>query len=72
MRSYINIDLNKIKINLEEIRKVNNKQVIAVIKSNAYGLGLIEIAKFLEKEGIDFFAVATLKEAITLRQNNIR
>ena len=72
MRSYINIDLNKLKANLDEIKKINNKQIIAVIKSNAYGFGLVEIAKFLEKENIRFFAVATIEEAIVLRQNNIR
>lgn len=72
MRSYININLNRIKTNIKEIRKINNKQILAVIKSNAYGLGLIEIAKFLEKENISFFVVSTLLEAITLRKNNIR
>lgn len=72
MRSVLNIDLNKIKINLEEIRKINNKKIIAVIKSNAYGLGIVEIAKFLESQSIDYFAVATLQEGITLRKNNIR
>ena len=72
MRSYINVNLNRIKTNINEIRKKNNKQILAVIKSNAYGLGLIEIAKFLEKENISFFVVSTLLEAITLRKNNIR
>ena len=72
MRSFINIDLNKIKNNLEEIKKINNKTIIAVIKSNAYGLGLIEIARYLEHLGINYFAVATLEEGITLRKNNIR
>ncbi len=72
MRSFINIDLNKIKNNLEEIKKINNKKIIAVIKSNAYGLGLVEIAKFLESENINYFAVATLEEGITLRKNNIK
>lgn len=72
MRSYINIDLKKIKINIEEIKKITNKKIIAVIKSNAYGFGLIEIAKYLEKEKINYFAVATLDEAIKLRKKNIR
>ena len=72
MRSFLNINLNKIKINLEEIKKINNKTIIAVIKSNAYGFGLLEIAKFLEKENISYFAVATLEEGITLRKNNIK
>ena len=72
MRSFLNIDLSKIKINLDEIKKINNKKIIAVIKSNAYGLGIIEIAKFLESQNINYFAVATLKEGIELRKNNIK
>ena len=72
MRSFLNIDLNKIKINLDEIKKINNKKIIAVIKSNAYGLGIIEIAKFLESQNINYFAVATLNEGIELRKNNIK
>ena len=72
MRSFLNIDLSKIKINLDEIKKINNKKIIAVIKSNAYGLGIIEIAKFLESQNINYFAVATLNEGIELRKNSIK
>ena len=72
MRSFLNIDLSKIKINLDEIKKINNKKIIAVIKSNAYGLGIVEIAKFLESQNINYFAVATLNEGIELRKNNIK
>ena len=72
MRSYLNIYLDKIKENLEEIERKIHKKIIAVIKSNAYGLGIIDIAKYLSSQEIDFFAVATLEEAITLRKNNIK
>ena len=72
MRSFLTIDLNKIKNNVEEIRSINNKNIIAVIKSNAYGLGLVEISHFLTSLQINYFAVATLEEAIILRKNNIK
>ena len=72
MRSFLTINLKKLQTNIEEIRKINNKKIIAVIKSNAYGLGIIDIAKFLLSQGIDYFAVATLEEAILLRKNKIR
>ncbi|MBR4419148.1 MAG: alanine racemase [Clostridia bacterium] len=42
----------------------------AVVKSNAYGLGLKRISKLLAPH-VDCFAVATLNEAIELRQNGI-
>lgn len=63
------IDLKSIKNNVKEIKKiVLDKRIIAVIKANAYGHGAIEVAKTLKEEGIDFFAVAILEEALELRR----
>ena len=42
---------------------------MSVIKSNAYGHGILEVAKILNNT--DSFAVATIKEAKYLRENNI-
>lgn len=61
--------------NINEIKsRVNEKDytLIAVVKGNAYGLGIIEFTNFLIENGFNFFAVASFDEAITLRKNNIK
>ncbi len=41
--------------------------MMAVVKANAYGHGAVECARRLEAEGADWFAVASLEEALELR-----
>ena len=70
------VEKENLKNNLRIVRDIINKdkkkpKLIAVIKGNGYGLGLIEYANFLVDNGVDFFAVATVEEAIKLRENGI-
>jgi len=72
-RSSIFIDLNKFEHNIKAlITSANNKEMCAVIKANAYGHGSVSIAKKLQTIGIQYIAVATLEEAIKLRQKEIK
>jgi alanine racemase len=67
------INLSAIEHNLEVINKalLPDTGVIGVVKSNAYGHGLIEVSKVLEQSGIDMFAVTSIAEALDLRKNGI-
>lgn len=66
------IDLSAIDFNLQLLKKrVNGAKVIAVVKADAYGHGVLEIARQSLKSGASILAVATPDEALYLRENNI-
>lgn len=48
-----------------------NRQVLAVVKSNAYGLGSAPIAKALQKAGVRWFGVTSASEGLELRESGI-
>lgn len=70
--SYIDVNLKNIANNYLYIKeKVNGKKVMAIVKANAYGHGLLYTSLFLQAIGADFFGTAFLEEAIALRNNGI-
>ena len=67
----VTIDTGALRHNLQVIRRLAPKsRVMAVIKANAYGHGLIAVAKALE--AADAFAVARIGEALALREAGIK
>ena len=48
-----------------------NVKAVWVVKADAYGHGAIKVCQKLEEFGTDYFAVATIDEALHLRANNI-
>lgn len=70
-----NIDLDAILYNMESMRKNIDSQtkIMAVIKTDGYGHGAIEIAETIEPLDYTFgFAVATVEEGIILRRHGIK
>lgn len=64
----LSVDLSALKANYQLLKNRHAKQNIAsVVKANAYGLGVTEVSKALAAEGCQLFFVATLDEAIELR-----
>ncbi len=69
--TYITISQESFIHNAKFFKQFSQKKLISVIKSNAYGHGLLEAAHILEKE-TDLFAVASLDSAIALREDKIQ
>jgi alanine racemase len=63
----LDIDLNALKQNVHVIKKLYpHQKILAMVKANAYGHGLLQVANALKN--IDGFGVARLAEANSLRQ----
>ncbi|MBI4849069.1 MAG: alanine racemase [Nitrospirae bacterium] len=72
LRAFAEIDLNALSHNLRVAKKkTGNKNILAVVKANAYGHGAAEISKHLIKQGITYLGVAFTGEAIALREAGI-
>lgn len=68
----LNIRIRALEHNIEIIKSLAaDAQIIAVLKGNAYGLGLCKFATFLQARGIRHFAVTELADAIELREKGI-
>ncbi len=72
-RTWAEINLDALKNNIEEIRRITAKtsKVMAVVKADAYGHGAVECSKVLLKNGADFLGVACRDEAMQLRNAGI-
>lgn len=73
LRTYAKIDLEAILHNINEVKKRigHRVKVMAVIKADGYGHGATSLGDFLENV-VDYYAVATIEEAIELREHGIR
>jgi len=70
--TYVEVEMGAITANLAAIRaRVGGAKVMAIVKANAYGHGIIEMAKLMEAQQADMLGVAFLEEAVLLREHGI-
>ena len=69
LRCWLQVNLSNLKNNIDSFRSIigDKMDIICVLKGNSYGMGSITIGHYLQSIGIKHFAVATLQEALDLR-----
>ncbi|MBA3018540.1 MAG: alanine racemase, partial [Desulfobacteraceae bacterium] len=67
------IDLKTIAHNIRELRRITNPKarLMSVVKANAYGHGIIEVARQSIETGTEALGVAHIEEGIQLRKAGI-
>ncbi len=70
--TWVELNIDNLKHNIAEVRKkINGRPIMAVVKCNAYGHGIVEIAQSMALEGIEHFAVVKMDEGELLRHNQV-
>jgi alanine racemase len=70
--TFVEVNLPRLRHNLQAIReKVFPARIMIVLKANAYGHGLTEVAKYLDPQ-VDYIGVAVLEEGILLREVGVQ
>ena len=72
--AWAEINLSNLDFNIKRIKEKvgEGKRITGVIKADGYGHGAIKVANVLRANGVDSFGVATLSEAIKLRNAGFR
>lgn len=72
-RTWAEIDIPALVHNFKIIKnKASNAKIMAVVKANAYGHSVSDVAPVLEECGADYFAVSNIEEALQLRNIGIK
>lgn len=71
--TWLEISAKAIQHNIRQFQKIVPKknQFIAIVKSNAYGHGLVEMSRIAKKSGVPWLGTVNLEEALELRKNKI-
>ncbi|WP_232818628.1 alanine racemase [Exiguobacterium flavidum] len=69
MRTLVTINREAVRRNVASVYDRSNKEIFAVVKNNAYNLGMREMVETLMDAGVRHFAVAEMYEAIEIKTN---
>lgn len=70
-RAYAEVDLGAIAHNIKTIASTTDAEVLAVVKADAYGHGIVPVAQTALSSGATWLGVALLEEAFTVRKAGI-
>src|SRR5512133_2528932 len=70
--TWIEINLAAIQRNIKRLQAITSKPVMAVVKANAYGHGLLEVSRAAVDAGVIRLCVARIEEALRLREAGIQ
>jgi alanine racemase len=70
--TWLEVDLEAIRQNVHRLKQVSGVTVMAVVKANAYGHGIAEVARAAVAGGAGWCGVARIEEALALRQAGIK
>jgi len=72
--TWAEVNLNNLAYNFRQIKKLlaPKTKVMVCVKADAYGHGIIRVAKKLSFLGVDYLGVASIDEGMKLRETNIR
>jgi alanine racemase len=71
--AWIEVNLDALSYNYDTVRSIvgDETRICSVVKADAYGHGVYEVARLLEQKNTDYFGVAVLDEGIELRKSGI-
>jgi len=72
--TWVEINLSNLAFNYQQVKRLVGRdvKVLAPIKANAYGHGMVEVSRKLVQCGVDYLGVASVEEANDLRKAKIK
>jgi alanine racemase len=71
LSTWLEVDLGAIAHNLRAMAKLTGVRIMAVVKANGYGHGLVRVARQVVEAGADYCGVARIDEALEIRQAGV-